>query len=454
MTAINIAGRLRLSPRHPFSSPLSSTDLIRVIRDIRGRVCSTLPLVLWFPHRGSTIERTRTEHEGAARTRRRHLAGLGLAHILSDGYASFPAPLLTVLASSLGVPYASLGLLYGLNGVSGAVANIVGGLVSDRWKHSVTLVVLAGAALAVVCMSAIGVMPGLGLLAVVMLTGQFGCGIFHPAAFSLAGDVSHPRRHHGVSLVMAVGIAACGLGPLFVSQVVRAGGLRATPWCMLPGLVILAVAALLLRGSHRADRSRAQADAARPAGGGNGRKTFWVLLLFTNSVLRSVSHIGLIVIVSYLAEEVWGLSVAASGIGIGLLQTGSGCGILLGGAIIRTGAERRSLVACVPFCLALLVPMALSRGYLWFAWLFLFGLAVNVPNSVVVAMAQRVVPRRSALVSGLMVGPAWAVGGLLASGTTPLLIQHAGQQLTMAVLAVPLVLSMLVASLLPGREKK
>ena len=66
-----------------------------------------------------------------------------------------------------------------------------------------------------------------------------------------------------------------------------------------------------------------------------------------------------------------------------------------------------------------------------------------------VALAQRTAPQRSALVTGLMVGPAWALGALLASGTTPWLIQHAGHGATMAFLALPLALSALVAYLLP-----
>ena len=124
-------------------------------------------------------------------SRAKPLAGLSLTHILADGYTSFPAPLLSSLAAALGVPYRSVGVLIGLNGFSASVGNIVGGLAGDRWKHAgaMKMTVLAGAALSIVCLSMIGVAPGLVPLILLSVTGAFGCGAFHPAAFSLAGSM-------------------------------------------------------------------------------------------------------------------------------------------------------------------------------------------------------------------------------------------------------------------------
>ena len=99
--------------------------------------------------------------------------------------------------------------------------------------------------------------------------------------------------------------------------------------------------------------------------------------------------------------------------------------------------------------------MALLGGRSWFAWLFLYGLTVNGPCAMVVALAQRMKPARTALVSGLLVGPTFAVGGALASATTPLLVDSLGQAPTMAFLGLALAASGLVAWFLPReRERK
>ena len=387
------------------------------------------------------------------RPRRRHLFGLSLAHLLCDGYASFPAPLLSGLAASLNVSYGAVSALLGFNAVASALANIVVGLGTDRWKHLGSATVVGAAALTVLCMSTVGVMPHYGLLAVVMVVGLLGCGSFHPPGFALAGDASHPHRHRGVSIVMTAGIAACGLGPVFVSQVVRVGGLRATPWCAIPGLLLAATAAALLRGmpSGRTSATAAPVSIEERAAARTSR--VWLALLFANGVLRSYAHMGVIVIVSYLVEQEWGSSVAASGLAIGALQVGAGLGGLIGAMATHTGRERRTLLWCAPLNCLVLLPMMFTTGWVWFLWLPFYGLAINGPGAVSISMAQRIAPRRSALVSGLLVGPVWAVGSFLASLTTPHLMAARGQAATMAFLLIPLALSFLAAWPLPHTHK-
>jgi len=388
------------------------------------------------------------------RQRKRQLAGLCTAHVLADGYASFVTPLLSTLAGALGVSYEAVSALVGFNQLSAAVANIVVGLGIDRWRALSTKAVIVAATVTVSCMSMIGVVSHYWLLAAVMIVGVFACGSFHPPAFSLAGEISYPDRHHGVSIVMAVGIASCGLGPIFVSQVVRHGGLRATPWCLVPGLTLAAFAAFLLRrtGQCTTPKSVTQQadDGATPA---PRTPVLWIALLFANAALRTFGQTGILVIVSLLTEEVWHQSVASSGIGIGCLQIGAGLGGLLGARLTRSGNERLTLLWCTPINLIFLVPMAMTTGRIWYAWLFFYGLAINGPGAVVVGMAQRVAPHRSALVSGLMIGPVGAVGGFLAAMTTPHLVRNYGQATTMAFLALPLVLSFLVAWPLPVDEE-
>jgi len=394
----------------------------------------------------------RADSAGQGRpSRGRRLAGLSLAHLLVDGYISFPAPLLSMLAPALGVSYSAVSVLLGLNSLAAAVANVVVGLGSDRWRGLGSGAMLAAAALTVGCMSCVGAIPNYWLLVPVMLAGSFACGAFHPPAFAAAGQATHPDRHRGVSIVMATGIAACGLGPVFVSEVVHRGGLRATPWCAAPGLALVVAAGFLLRGTNV--REGAERTAVSSAPGPTRRRTVWLTLLFANAALRAYAHIGVLVIVSYLAEQQWGLSVASSGWGIGMLQIGSGVGGLAVARMTRTGAERRTILVCGLLALATLVPMAFTSGRSWALWLFLYGFIVNGPGPVTLGLGQRIAPHRRALISGLLVGPTYAIGAALAAATTPLLIERYGQALTMAALAIPNVLAWISAWGLPGADE-
>ena len=176
-------------------------------------------------------------------------------------------------------------------------------------------------------------------------------------------------------------------------------------------------------------------------------------LLFANASLRAFAHVSVLFIISALMDVSWGLGVRGSGLAVGAIQVGAGAGGVFISMITPAGRERRPALYCVPWSVMLLVPLALTGGWVWCLWLFLYGACVNGPAPAVVALAQHVAPRRSALASGLIVGIAFAVAGPVASVTSPWLLEHAGQAATIGLLAVPLGLSYIAAKLLKvGRE--
>jgi len=396
------------------------------------------------PHGPQTPER----HRPGARSR---LAALSIGHLLADFYGIFPAPLLRSFGSHLAVSYASVGLLLGITGMANGLAGVVVGLVADRWRHRYRTLILLGAAVTVLAMSAIGITGTYWSLMAVTTVGAFACGAFHPPGFTAAGDVTHPHRSRGLGIVMAAGIAGGALGPLFVSHVVRvAGGVWATPFCALPGVVLLGVAALLL-GPSDAPADPAAPESAELEGGdcASPRAGWWVLLLLVNATARAFAHVSILVLISELMENVWGLSVVASGVGVGALQLGAGLGALVGARLTPYGRERRTILACVPPSMLALLPMALASGRVWWMLLLVYGFCTNAPASVVVSLAQKIAPARKALVSGLMVGVAFGAGGQLAAITSPRILGSLGQSQAVGFLVLPLALSWVTAAVLP-----
>ena len=383
--------------------------------------------------------------------RRRRLIGLNITHLLADSYGSLPAPLLRTFGSHLGVSYASVSLLLGFNSVANGLAGVVFGLTCDRWRRVQRHVILLAPAATVLAMSAIGIVSSYWLLMVLMATGAFACGAFHPPGFSTAGDIAHPNRARGVSIIMAVGIAGSSAGPLFVSQVVRShGGVWATPLCALPGIALLAIGALLLRDTRgSAPPVSGQSEDHAPAPAISPERRWWLMLLFGNAALRAFAHMSVLVLISELMESAWGLSIVASGVGVGAMQFGAGFGGLLGARFTRQGRERRTILVCAALPVLVLLPMALAHGRIWWLLLLAYGACSNAPGPVVVSLAQRIAPHRRALVSGLMVGVAFAVGGQLAAITSPRILSSYGQAGAVGFLVVPLGLCWLTAVGLP-----
>jgi len=384
--------------------------------------------------------------------RRKGLIGLSIGHALADGYGTIPAALLNSLARHLGRSYASVSLVVGIGAAANGLASMIVGLGSDRWPHIRRRLILVGAAVTVLTMSAVGIIGSFGLLILVCGVGAFACGAFHPPAFVAAGDISHPRRQHGLSIIMAAGVAASGLGPVLVTQVVKFFGLWGTVLCAVPGIALLVTAALLLRrwnGAGAPAPTETQHAAAR-TGQASRQARGWLALLFANATLRAFAQVSIVVLVSRLMEHDWGLSVAASGLGLGAMQVGAGLGGLVGARLTPTGRERRTVLVCALLNIIVLVPMAVTGGGIWCLWLFVYGLCINGPGPVVVSMAQRIAPQRGSFVSALMVSLAFAVGGPLASVTAPQLLENLGQGPTMGALAAVLALSWLAAARLPA----
>ena len=135
---------------------------------------------------------------------------------------------------------------------------------------------------------------------------------------------------------------------------------------------------------------------------------------------------GVIVIISYLFEGEWGLSLYQTGWAIGIMQVGAGIGSLAGAALTRSGKERRTILWCPPVSLLMLIPMAFTTGTVWYIWIFIYGFTVVGPHPTVVGLAQRALPHRSALVSGILTGPTFAVGGVLGSFMMPTIAERYG----------------------------
>jgi MFS family permease len=374
----------------------------------------------------------------------RRFIGLNVSHLLADLYGILPSTVISELARQVGHSYASVSALVGLGGMASGLANILLGLGSDRWPVRRRSVVLWAAAVTVLATSSIGLIRSYPLLMLAMMAGAFACGAFHPPGFALGGEVSAERRHRNLSILMTAGVAGGSLGPLIVGWLVARSGMQAVSLFALPGLGLLVVAAVLLYSGER-DTVALPVTHTDPSGPADAAARIQIFLLFTNSTLRAFAHMSVVVIISALMAGAWGLSALGSGLALGALQVGSGLGGLLCAMATPHRRERWMTLLCVPFAVAALAPMALTGGWIWCLWLFIFGFFVNGPAAIVVALAQHAVPRRRAVVSGMMVGVSYAVGGPVAALTSPWLLEHVGQELAVAFIAVPLVLAFIAA---------
>ena len=368
-----------------------------------------------------------------------------LSHFCVDSYATLLQPLLPLLKANLGLSLAQTGFL----GTIVSICNIsqpLLGLWADRMARR--WLVVGGLILATVFAPLMGLAPDYLTLVGILALGGIGVAAFHPQVFSLAGELSGPRRSFGLALFIFGGTLGLGLTPLWAPTYTNHFGLENLPYVSIPGLLFLL---LLLRfipldnPNFANGKSNAQwrklGDHAGP-----------LFLITAIVILRSVTGLGFGTFLALLAQE-RGLDLVAGGIPLGIYNIAGVVGALLVGYLADRIDPKPlvwgSLLLSVPPLYAFIYAEgALASNVL----LFIGGGLLMSSNSIMVAMAQELSPENTGLASSLPLGFSWG----LASLTLPLIGyfgDHIGVAETLKYLALLPILTAVLAFYLPSRPK-
>ncbi len=328
---------------------------------------------------------------------------LFIGHLLNDGFASFFAPLLPLLIDRLDLSLALAGALGTIRIVTNSLLQPGLGHLVDRAQRP--WLVIAGPLMTVVAMVLIGRVGSFPQLLVIMLISGVGTALFHPAAAALVA-ADRPQRHGMLMAFFSSGGTLGGaIAPIVIVAFVARFSLSQTPWLIVPGLLILAAFAIPLRRTLPSMERKAVARTRL-----RELPSRLVLLWFV-IVLSSTCSTAFATFLAVLVTERGG-SALAGGAAISVyLLTGAIAGFLAGNLSDRFGRKRvilAALVLATPFYILFLYGPA-SATIAFIAGAGAFGLS-SVPVGVVAA--QEILPGRTGLVSGLVMGLAWGVGGL------------------------------------------
>jgi len=344
------------------------------------------------------------------------------SHLLVDVYAAIVPPIVGVLQVRTGSTAAQVAWLSGLGSLASGLCQPVLAWVSDRTDSRIYIGL--GLALAAVCLSSIGMAESFAAVMVLYAIGSLASGMYHPVAAATMGQLARrlPGNRHalGVSVFHLAGMIGGILGLFFVPRLVtREGGFNWLLWAMIPGVLMAVVAhAYLRRVSHRhhvkhvSHLSRAEMS----------RRWKLVAVLYVANAMRFTVNTALYYLFVRWAESVVTAEHAAFTVEqvaeaaaprAGNLNAMMAVGMAVGGigttAVIRHGREKWPLVL-VPIGFApllVLFPLVGLTGGCVLALLAGIGFAGVIPVSI--SLAQRLLPHRTSLASGLMMGGAWAV---------------------------------------------
>jgi FSR family fosmidomycin resistance protein-like MFS transporter len=343
------------------------------------------------------------------------LAGTGLAvflalvHTVNDAITAILGALLPTLQERFQAGPTLLAVIVATYWVASSVTQPIFGALAEQL--GLRLLGMLGVLFAALFLSLIGVAPELVLVFALLVVGGMGSAALHPVGTTIAGGPTVPNRTLGVGFFTAGGMIGFAIGPVLVLYLVSRYGTGATPWLMLPGLLLGALVYLLLPdwAPHRRPAVRALVD-PRLLRGPVGQL----------AVAGSLSSITFLTFTS--AVPVWlvrdqGLATDDPLIGwtLAVFSLAAGLGSLLGGFLAPRLGRRLvitgSLVATAPPLLALL---HLEPGSLpYFVAAALGGVLLYTSSPVMVVAAQDLAPQTPAAASGVVLGLTTGVAGAL-----------------------------------------
>ena len=357
--------------------------------------------------------------ELASGFRRPYLGGGGLVafvavtHAATDAITSTVGALLPSIQLSLALTESSMALLVATLTVGASLTQPLLGALADRVGRR--LLTGLGAILAAAAISLVGVAPTATTLLLLLLVGGLGSAALHPAGATVARAALTDRAGLAVSVFGAGGTVGVALGPLVVLAMVAWAGPSSTPWLMMPGLMLGAAALLLIPPSHASLSTEGRPKLfdgslfAGPVGllALTEVASSLVYLTFASTMplwLVSVHGVARDSVLIGWTLATFSLAAAVGGIVAGLLAARVGRRLLVAGTTLLAPLPLIALFQLEPGSPAFFVAVGLG------------GALANAGLPLKIVAAQELAPRAVASASGMLMGFAMGVAGLIYVG--------------------------------------
>lgn len=403
--------------------------------------------------------------------RNRVFWSVSLGHMANDIFmAAGPVLLAFIGGVYMDIPAAYLGIAISAQQMLGAVSQPVAGWLSDKGSSRV---LGAGGVFFTISLIAFSMLLAMltqnfWLMIIPFALGALGSGAFHPVGTSYASYRANEHAASSTAMFFWFGQMGLAIGPalmgflLGLTQVDGEGGsvfpVFIVALAALPSVLFMLTSIPRGDDADKAAEAQADADAKREAGPVQVRP---LLLLALLVALRGFAYPGMVAFIPVLFRNkgwdpaaygsitsVYWIASATAGVFIGYLAD------RFGRRVIVTG----SLLLAVP----VLFFLPSSNGALAYLLVLLSGALVGGSHSILVVLAQNLLPGRKGFASGVALGyifGAGAVGtlliGYLADGITLGSWTFAGVGLVQVFQWVSLfvLLSGLVGLLLPSNRK-
>lgn len=337
-----------------------------------------------------------------------------VGHYGIDVFNSMTPVLAAFLKAPLGLSAAQVGLAVGVHQLLAGTTQPPFGWVEDRIGSRVLGPLSVAWAISLMCAALLvgfhfGYLPFLGLLALAAL----GSGAFHPQGVAHAGSALPGRSATTTSVFFLSGQLGLSTGPVIAGVMLDRAG---PPGVVAVGAVFLVVPVYMATVMGRRSLNPPPAELEKtgtvqqpPAWGPRSRRALALLAAIFS--LRAWIFIGTVAFLPLLFQTA-GWSASGQGLAAGTFWVGGAIGGVLAG-LLADRFGRRFAVSASTLGGALLLPLLpIADGGMALVVCLLCGAFLGAPHSVLMVVAQDLLPVRRALASGLALGFLFAMGAV------------------------------------------
>lgn len=337
---------------------------------------------------------------------------LSLGHMVTDIYQGALPAILPFLKERLSLTYTMTGFILMMTNFTSSILQPVFGYYSDK-KEKAALLPL-GLLCAGVGFSLLTLAPTYSLALFFVAISGLGIASYHPEGYKTAHFFTGDRSVTGMAIFSVGGNLGFSIGPILSIAIIEYLGYSALPVIVVPSLLC---AALVISMRKTISVTRIQHTERQQARAEKTPFSSYVSLFVVICIviMRSWTQIGLLTYIPfYYIDHLKGDAFYAGQLLFVFLFFGA-VGTLLGSPFADRWGHRR-FVRISMFLSTVTLPLIfvpfIQNSPLLFVVLGLQGIFLVSNFSVTIVMAQRLLPNRLGMASGLMTGFAIGAGGL------------------------------------------
>ncbi len=371
-------------------------------------------------------------------------------HICTDiNQGALPA-FLPFLVLHKNISYAlAAGLIFAANSMSSFIQPVFGYLgdrISLPWLMGI------GAFLAGSGLACVGFLDSYWAIFMAVTLSGIGIALFHPEGGRMANLSAGKNKGAGIALFAVGGNIGFALGPIIASVALTTWGLEGSVVFLIPATTMLILVLFSLKKLNRiASRPQRQMKTGTQTSEKDDWKSFFRVSACITS--RSIVTYGLTTFIPLYFAAVMMLSETAASASLTLYSIVAATATLFGGRL----ADRLGFYRTIRGSFLLLVPLMVifpMAGSVYGSIFLLIPIAVflNAPQGATIALGQKFLPNHLGTSSGIMLGLAVSIGGMLAPGIGWIGDRY-GLPMAMYTVAIFGALTMVLAFMIPNRQK-